>query len=147
MNNLKNRLIKARLAKDLTQEELARAAGVSQVTIQHLESGRNKSSRKLVDIAKALGVTAEYLSNDTSVQSYIDEGRENIVSSDIDFLLASSSYNENSPVKNVDQAKLLADRIARHYAAGDLSDSFIDAVNSLIDCYQKKIDDIHESKK
>lgn len=33
------------------------------MTIQHLESGRNSSSKKLLEIARALGVTAEWLAS------------------------------------------------------------------------------------
>ncbi|BBP95937.1 hypothetical protein BSFA1_10660 [Burkholderia sp. SFA1] len=55
------RLIEAREKRGWSQEELADKAGVSQGTIGHLESGRNKSSTKLSQIAAALGVTVEWL--------------------------------------------------------------------------------------
>lgn len=58
---LKDRVLLARNAKKLSQAQLAELAGVSQVTIQHLESGRNSTSKKLVDIGRALGVSAEWL--------------------------------------------------------------------------------------
>jgi len=58
---LKDRILDRRTALGLSQAQLAEKAGVSQVTIQHLESGRNSTSKKLLDIAKALGVTAEWL--------------------------------------------------------------------------------------
>lgn len=61
MNTLKDRLLQARQRKNLTQEELAIKSGVSQVTIQQLESGRNKSSRKIADIANALSVSTDWL--------------------------------------------------------------------------------------
>ncbi|WP_186098254.1 helix-turn-helix transcriptional regulator [Burkholderia gladioli] len=63
MSNLSNNLIRARAAKGWSQEELAKKAGVSQGTIGHLESGRNTSSRKLPEIARALGLTVEELVN------------------------------------------------------------------------------------
>jgi len=62
---LKDRLHSKRQALGLSQQQLADKAGVSQVTIQHLESGRNSSSKKLLEIAKALGVTAEWLASGT----------------------------------------------------------------------------------
>lgn len=49
---------RARLAKEWTQEELAKHAGVSQGTIGHLESGRNRSTTKLLSIVRALGLDA-----------------------------------------------------------------------------------------
>lgn len=58
---LKDRILERRIALGLSQSQLAEKAGVSQVTIQHLESGRNSTSKKLLDIARALGVTAEWL--------------------------------------------------------------------------------------
>lgn len=58
---LKDRILERRTALGLSQHQLAEKAGVSQVTIQHLESGRNATSKKLLEIARALGVTAEWL--------------------------------------------------------------------------------------
>jgi putative transcriptional regulator len=47
---------------NMTQEELARKAGVRRETILHLESGRYNPSLKLAsDIAKALGSTIDEL--------------------------------------------------------------------------------------
>ncbi|OUS29717.1 hypothetical protein A9Q99_08565 [Gammaproteobacteria bacterium 45_16_T64] len=61
MSTLNERLRTARKALGLTQKELADSAGVSQVTIQHLESGRNNSSKKLLQIAVALQVSVDWL--------------------------------------------------------------------------------------
>ncbi len=63
--NLASRLRFAREKKGLSQEQLGALAGVTQVTIQHLESGRNKTSKKIVDIARALGLSAEWLTHGT----------------------------------------------------------------------------------
>lgn len=58
---LKDRLAKARKEKKLSREKLAELAGVSTSTITFLENGRNESSKYLVEIATALGVSAEWL--------------------------------------------------------------------------------------
>lgn len=58
---LKDRIHQRRTALGLSQQQLAERSGVSQVTIQHLESGRNATSKKLLEIARALCVTAEWL--------------------------------------------------------------------------------------
>lgn len=63
---LKDRILTRRLKLELSQQQLADKAGVSQVTIQHLESGRNRTSKKLVEIARALGVSAEWLMSGVS---------------------------------------------------------------------------------
>ena len=49
-------MIKARLSKQLTQEELAKKAGVSQTTIARLESGTNNPTIVTVNrVASVLG--------------------------------------------------------------------------------------------
>ena len=55
------RLRAARLLIGLSQSQVAEKAGVSQVSIQHLETGRNQHSRHLVNIATAIGVRPEWL--------------------------------------------------------------------------------------
>lgn len=58
---LKDRLKQARNAKGYSQAKLGELVGVSQTAIQYIENGRNQSSTKIFDIAKALSVTAEWL--------------------------------------------------------------------------------------
>lgn len=58
---LKDRLIEKRKEKNLSREKLAELAGVSTSTITFLENGRNESSKYIVEIASALGVSAEWL--------------------------------------------------------------------------------------
>jgi len=57
-----DRLRDARKARDLTQPELAKMAGVSQTTVSDLERERNVSSKSLPLIAACLGVSALWLS-------------------------------------------------------------------------------------
>lgn len=61
VNTIAERLREAREAADLTQEELAERAGVSQSTIGNVESGIRRNPRELLNIAKALNVSAEWL--------------------------------------------------------------------------------------
>lgn len=61
MDTLSERLIASMSAKDLTQDRLAELSGVSQTTIFKLCSGKTRESRKLVQIAGALGVTPLWL--------------------------------------------------------------------------------------
>lgn len=61
MENLNARIKRLRKERGLTQEQLARLSGLSQTSISDLERGRNDGSEYLVEIAKALGVTAEFL--------------------------------------------------------------------------------------
>lgn len=55
------RLTQSREAKGLTQEALARAAGVSQGTIGNIESGLRENPRELLAIAAAVGVSPQWL--------------------------------------------------------------------------------------
>lgn len=61
MNTLRNRLIEARQESQLSQQQLAEKAGMSQAAYQKLESGKSQRSRMLTSIAKALGVSANWL--------------------------------------------------------------------------------------
>lgn len=62
MKTLAARLIWAREQKKLTQDGLAKLAGVSQGTIGNLESGLRQTARKIVNIAVAAGVDPIWLS-------------------------------------------------------------------------------------
>lgn len=63
-NTLAERLKMAMAMRDnMTQAALAEASGVAQPTIWRLVSGKAKSSGKMVDIANALGVNADWLAN------------------------------------------------------------------------------------
>ncbi|GGX33124.1 hypothetical protein GCM10007242_45260 [Pigmentiphaga litoralis] len=63
VKTFRERLIQAREARGMTQEQLARASGVSQGAIGNYESGSRNSSRQVVSLASALGVRAEWLDN------------------------------------------------------------------------------------
>jgi len=57
----------------LSQGELARRVGITQGSIYKLVSGNSKSSKKIVEIAQALGVSAEWLLTGHGKQ-FVDEG-------------------------------------------------------------------------
>jgi len=62
-NTLADRLKHAMELRKISQAALAEAAEMSQPSVWKITSGRSKSSRKLVDIAKVLGVRPEWLAN------------------------------------------------------------------------------------
>ncbi|HAU4354423.1 XRE family transcriptional regulator [Serratia sp. IR-2025] len=62
---LAQRLKAAMLAANLTQSALADLVGVSQAAIQKLASGKAKTSTKIVEIARALNVRPEWLSEES----------------------------------------------------------------------------------
>lgn len=61
MQSLAERLLTARKARKMTQQQLATKAGVTQTTISDIERGRNLSSTELPSLAKALGMTVDEL--------------------------------------------------------------------------------------
>lgn len=63
MKTLAERLAWARNEKQLSQQQLADLAGVSQSTIGNLEAGIRSSARKITSIASALGVSAAWLAD------------------------------------------------------------------------------------
>lgn len=60
-SSLGTRVRRAREAAGLSQQELARAVGIKQPSIQAIESGRAKGSKHLVAIARATGASADWL--------------------------------------------------------------------------------------
>ncbi|EPK3299809.1 LexA family protein [Acinetobacter baumannii] len=61
MATLGENLKAIRKAKKMTQKELARKSGVKQSVISDLETGNAKSTGSILELANALGVTAEEL--------------------------------------------------------------------------------------
>ena len=70
--SLADRLKAMLVDKELSQGELARRVGVTQGTIYKLVAGHAKSSKKIVEIAQALNVRAEWLLTGNGPQ-FIDE--------------------------------------------------------------------------
>jgi len=71
MKTLGERIKGLREGKGWSQKDLAEAAHVSQVTITHLEAGRNRSSKFLLEIASALEVDPQWLGTGAG-----DEGQD-----------------------------------------------------------------------
>ena len=62
VKTLKDRMIAARVLRGLSQAELAAAVGCSQSTIGNIESGYRKTMRNVTAAARALNVSAYWLS-------------------------------------------------------------------------------------
>lgn len=52
----------------LSQQELAKLTGIGQSSIGQIENGRNKSTTKILELAKALQTTPEYLMHGIKIQ-------------------------------------------------------------------------------
>jgi transcriptional regulator with XRE-family HTH domain len=60
LNELCRRLVQIRLERNLTQDELARTAGVSKRTIERLESGRSVQLSNLIRTLRALNLAQNF---------------------------------------------------------------------------------------
>jgi transcriptional regulator with XRE-family HTH domain len=72
--------------RNMKQEALADALGVSQQTVSNLENGETLDEGKLLEVAKALGVSAE------AIKSFSEEGVINYFNTFNDH---SSGFNSN----------------------------------------------------
>lgn len=59
------RLAERRKAAGLSQAELARRVGIGQSSANRLEAGETRNPRQIMEIAKALGTTPEYLTGES----------------------------------------------------------------------------------
>ena len=78
LDSVGKRVAYARKYRSLTQQELADRAGVAQSSLASLEAGRNKGSRSLVSLAKALDVPAEWLDSGHNHEQTMDLLRSNL---------------------------------------------------------------------
>lgn len=74
---LAERLKEARLSRGLTQKGLADLVGISQAAIQKIEGGKAHQTTKILEIAKALGVSPEWL-NSGNTPAKINRGDQSI---------------------------------------------------------------------
>lgn len=63
MADLSETLRAARKERGWSQMELAKRSGLSQTTISDIERGRNRTSRDLIQIARALDISVEQLTS------------------------------------------------------------------------------------
>lgn len=73
-NHIGRKISRIRELRDMKQEALAQTLGVSQQTISAIENSEEVDDEKLVEVAKALGVTVEAIKNfsEESVFNYFN---------------------------------------------------------------------------
>ncbi|OVZ89914.1 phage repressor protein [Yersinia frederiksenii] len=77
MKTFADRLNRALQEAGLSQEQLAKAVGLTQPAIQKLTSGKAKSSRKILEISEALKVRPEWLGRGEEPMRENDEKKHN----------------------------------------------------------------------
>lgn len=73
-NHIGRKISRIRELRDMKQEALAQALGVSQQTVSAIENSEDVDDERLIDIAKALGVNVDALKNfsEESVINYFN---------------------------------------------------------------------------
>ncbi len=137
MNELKDRVLKRRKILGLTQQELAKKAGVKQQSIQQLEDGLVKRPRYLLELSSALDCDPGWLSSGKGTA---------------DFNLSGQPYgpgSDNPPTSVPPEiAGLLAKATPRSYkqlmriveaaADGRLSDDDVNLLNLIFERIEKR---------
>lgn len=89
-DNFAERLIRAREAREFSQTDLARAAGLQPAAVGHFENSRRKPSfANIRSLAKALQVSSDYLlgrSPDFEAATTAFRGEENLSKADLDHI-------------------------------------------------------------
>jgi transcriptional regulator with XRE-family HTH domain len=86
-NHIGRKISRIRELRDMKQEALAQALGISQQTISALENSETIDDDKLLDVANALGVSVE------AIKSFSDEGI-------INYFNSFNNFSDNSALNN-----------------------------------------------
>ncbi|MBS7231660.1 helix-turn-helix transcriptional regulator [Flavobacterium psychroterrae] len=80
-NHIGRKISRIRELRDMKQEALAQALGTNQQAISALENSETISDEKLIDVAKALGVSVEALKNfsDEAAINYFNNFYDNSI--------------------------------------------------------------------
>ena len=125
---LKDRLRDARLKNKLSQKQLADMSGVTQSVIAQMESGRNKKSAHILDIAKSLNVSPEWLVDGTTA-SMVFGNDDDIPVNDVDIPFISQAWS----IDGESTIEAVRDRIVR-FPVHDLKNKGINPESVI--CYR-----------
>lgn len=97
--------------KDMKQEALAQALGTNQQTISVIENSETVDEQKLIEIAKALGVSVETIQNfsDEAVINYINSFHEAVTNSRFE----QGTSNNNCTFNPLDKVVELYERLVQ----------------------------------
>ena len=109
-NHIGRKISRIRELRDMKQEALAAALGVSQQTISNIENSETIEEEKLQEIAKVLGVTAE------GIKNFSEEAVFNIIGNTYHDNSSSLNYNctfnpLEKLMESIDENKKLYERL------------------------------------
>lgn len=94
--------------KDMKQEALAQALGTSQQAVSAIENSENVDEQKLIEVAKALGVSVE------AIKSFSEEGVINYFNSFHDNIVTTGSiFATNCTFSPLDKVVELYERLVQ----------------------------------
>ncbi|RUT70749.1 XRE family transcriptional regulator [Flavobacterium cupreum] len=90
-NHIGRKISRIRELRDMKQEALAQALGTNQQTISIIENSETIDEEKLIEVAKALGVTAE------AIKNFSEENMTNYFNTfnDTDFSSSQGAFSQN----------------------------------------------------
>ena len=113
-NHIGRKISRIRELKDMKQEALADALGISQQTVSAIENSETIDDKKLLEVAKALGVSVEAIKNFTeeNMISYFNNFYDNSVSNGVNGIFSPShcSFNPLDKVIELYERMLLAEK-------------------------------------
>lgn len=113
-NHIGRKISRLRELRDMKQEALAQAVGMSQQAISMIENSETVEEAKLIEIAKALGVTVEAIKNfsEEAVINYFNNIYDNDFSNSTGALAQSSTFNPlDKLLESVEENKKLYERL------------------------------------
>ncbi|WP_394774754.1 helix-turn-helix domain-containing protein [Flavobacterium sp.] len=96
-NHIGRKISRIRELRDMKQEVLAQALGISQQTISALENSETIEDERLAEIAKVLGVTAE------GIKNFSEEAVLNIIGNTVNNHDNASSFNYSCSFNVIDK--------------------------------------------
>ena len=112
-NHIGRKISRIRELRDMKQEALAQALGISQQTISAIENSETIEEERLIEVAKALGVTVEAIKNfsEEGVINYFNTFNE---SPNNYFGLTNCTFNPlDKLMETVDENKKLYERLLK----------------------------------
>ncbi|MRX40328.1 helix-turn-helix domain-containing protein [Flavobacterium sp. LC2016-23] len=121
-NHIGRKISRIRELKDMKQEALAQALGTNQQAVSIIENSETLDEEKLIEVAKALGVTVE------AIKNFSDEGVINYF----------NSFNDN-------KGSIYAG--GQHYCTFNPLDKVIELYERLVQAEKDKVDYLEKNQK
>ncbi|MEO8532857.1 MAG: helix-turn-helix transcriptional regulator, partial [Flavobacterium sp.] len=108
-NHIGRKISRIRELKDMKQEALAYALGISQQTVSTIENSETVDEERLIEIAKALGVSVE------AIKNFSEEAVFNIIGNTIQDhgILSTTTGNHNCTFNPLDKVVELYERLVQ----------------------------------